>query len=366
MKTFRIVSSVVLVALITTLLSCESNTDFGPQKDLLPETFTIDIPGGFKTGGTAGRVQGDTLHGNIIYLNLATFIAVGDGSAFLVEEFINGIRKHNIDRVLSLSFKGDDNRIKNLVVTEDPVFEGATWQYMLTVTDADSEGQANGGKALQIFWNKTAPIKGIAIVNPYHCDRNQNANIPAALFRIDYTEESSNGYEAQMEVRVSGLPLESPLSNPYSISTLHMWAGKKGDIIDVRGNSNHPNAIFFSGQKGFNWAFVASGSASKDIGVAEVGLPASTLDASDRETLLVDYSIRNVFISEITAVWPGIDPALLAAFLKNTAAPGYFNNKGFVAGGTSPGTDWNIYAGRLDELTPYNPVQTTNLLVEFK
>lgn len=366
MKTLRIVSSVVLVALVSTLLSCESNTDFGPQRDLLPEKFTIDVPGGFTTGGSTGRTQGDTLHGNVIYLNLATFIAVGDGSAAIVEEFINGIRKHKIDRVLSMSFKGDDNRIKNLVVTEESVYEGKTWQYMLTVTDADSEGSADGGKALQIFWNRNAPIKGIAIIKPYNCDRTKNANAPDALFRIDYTEEDANGYEAQMEVRVAGLPLESPLSNPYSISTLHMWVGKKGDIIDVIGNSNHPNAIFFSGRKGFNWAFVASGSESKDIGVAEVGLPASTLDKSDRNSLLVEYSIRNVFTTEITAVWPSIDPALLAAYLKNTAAPGYFNNKGFVAGGTSPGADWNVYAGRLGDLTPYNPVQTTNLTVAFK
>ena len=195
----------------------------------------------------------------------------------------------------------------------------------------------------------------------------KNANAKDAIFRIDYTEGGELGYDAQMEVLIAGLPLESPLSNPFSISSLHMFAGKKGDVVDVYGNSNHPNAVFFSGDTGFNWAFVASGSDPGNIGVAEVGLPPSTLDNADHTVLLKDYSIKNVFTSKINATWPGLDPNLVAAYLANTAAPGYFSSKkGFLSGGVSPGAEWDALAARLDALSPYNPLQTSNLVVTFK
>jgi hypothetical protein len=186
------------------------------------------------------------------------------------------------------------------------------------------------------------------------------------MFRIDYSEGGELGYDAQMEVRIAGLPVGSPLEQPYAINSLHMFAGKKGDVVDVYGNSNHPNAILLTGNAGFNWAFVASGNDPANIGVAEVGLPPSTLDSDDRSVLLKEYSIKNVFTNEITAVWPGIDQDLLAAYLSTTAAPGYFNNKGFISGGKSPGTAWDALAKRLDSLSPYNPKATSNLSIDFK
>ena len=305
--------------------------------------------------------------GNEVYLNLGTFIAVGQTASKIVEGFIDGIRKYHIDRVLTLTFKGDDDgRTKNLVVLSQVAYEGQTWDYELTITDADSESQADGGKALQIFWNKNSPIKGIAIIKPYNCDRIKNVNVPNAIFRIDYSEAGSLSYDAQMEVSIAGLPTGNPLDSPYAINNLKMFAGKRGDVVDVYGNSNHPNAKFFTSTVGFNWAFVASGNDSKDIGVAEVGLPPSTLDNGDRKVLLKDYSIKNVFATQITTVWPGVDQNALAAYLSNTAAPGYFGSKGFISGGTSPGAEWNTLASRLDLLSPYNPKEISNLAVTFK
>jgi hypothetical protein len=169
-----------------------------------------------------------------------------------------------------------------------------------------------------------------------------------------------------MEVTIAGLPLANPIEDPYSINTLHMFAGKKGETVDVYGNSNHPNAYLFTEQRGFNWAFVASGNESKNIAVAEVGLPPSNLDENDREVLLKEYSIKNVFTNGITAMWPAIDQTVLAAYLKNTAAPGYFNSTGFVKGGTSPGSDWDVLATRLNSLSPYNPKETNDLTLSFK
>lgn len=372
MKTLKLFSLALMgVAFSIFLSSCESNPDVTPQQDILPQSLSVDIPASLTysdaSGGRwSGRSKEDTLKGNHIYHHLGTFIAVGKGASKIVEGIITGLRKHHIDRVMSMSYHGDDdNRGKNLIVESNVSFEGKVWDYQLTVTDADSEGNADGGKALQIFWNKHKPIMGIAIIKPYNCDRIKDANAKDAMFRIDYTEKSELGYDAQMEVRISGLPLESPLNDPFSMSTLRMFAGKKGDVVDVFGNSNHPNAILFSGTAGFNWAFVASGNHTKHIGVAEVGLPPSTLDSDSREVLLKEYSIKNVFTKKITTAWPGIDQQLLAIYLKSTAAPGYFGNKGFIAGGVSPGAAWDVLTARLEDLTPYSPIQVSTLKVAF-
>ncbi len=376
MKTVRNVSVVLIVGLALSVLftSCENNPDVKPQEDLLPAKFSVDIPSSISNknlasgGRLAGRVKEDSIDGNDVYKNLGTFIAVGKEASKLVEAFIEGIRKYHIDRVMTLTYLGDDdNRTKNLVVVSKSTFEGKTWDYQLTITDADSENQPDGGKALQIFWNKTSAIDGIAIIKPYNCDRTKNADAKDAVFRIDYTESSDLGYDAEMEVTISGLPLASPLSDPFSISALKMFAGKKGDVVDVFGNSNHPNAKLFTDNVGFNWAFVASGNETKDTGVAEVGLPPSKLNSTDRKVLLKDYSIKAVFTSGIKSIWPGIDQTLLDKYLSNTAAPGYFSkSKGFLSGGVSPGTEWDALAARLEALSPYNPKDIDELVVTFK
>lgn len=362
------------IALMFLVSSCDQNPDITPQQDLLPESFRVAIPSSISNsayaegGRLSGRTKDDTLQGNDIYENLGTFIAIGDGAAEIVEDIIIGLKKHRIDRVLSLSFiSDDDNRVKNLVVESDVEYEGKSWEYMLTVTDADSEVNSDGGKAMQIFWNKQRPIMGIAIIKLYNINRSENPDAGDATVRINYSEESTLGYDAEMEVLISGIPLPNPLDEPFAINNLHMFAGRKGDAVDVFGNSNHPNAILFAGNTGFNWAFVASGSNTDNIGVAEVGLPPSDLDESDREVLLKDYSIKNVFTNEINEVWPGLDPELLATYLQNTSAPGYFSEKvGFIAGGESPGPEWDEFAARLNNLSPYNPVETSNLMVTFK
>lgn len=375
MKTSKFHLSLLLVSLAFSamLSSCENNAKMENQPDILPKSFRVDIPSTIsnkdfvKGGRIHARAKGDTLKGNDIYQNLGTFIAVGETSAKVVEDIINGIRKFHIDRVLSLTYiSEDDNRTKSLIVESNVSFAGQDWDYELTISDVDAQGQADGGKALQVFWNKSTPVKGIAIIKPLNCDRVKNANSGDAIFRVDYSEAGSSGYESQMEVSIAGLPLESPLSNPYSINTLHMFAGKTGDVVDVFGNSNHPNAVFFSGAVGFDWVFVASGSDTKNVGVAEVGLPPSLLDESNRTVLLKDYSIKNVFTNEINAVWPGLDPSILKTYLTNADAPGYFNKTGFIAGGVSPGANWDTFAARLNALGPYNPLQTNNLTINFK
>jgi len=373
MKTTTL-KSIVFILMVGIFSACEQGETPTPQKEsILPESFSINIPDAISNEymSTAraysnARAKGDTLQGNDIYENLGNFINIGEEASEIVEDIIHAIVKYEINQPMVLSYEGDDDgRTKNLVVLENQSFNGQEWEFQLTITDALNEGNEDGGKALQIFWNRS-PVKGVAILKPYNIDAESDFDAADALFSIEYSEAGEHGYEANMIVSISGLPLENPLDEPYSMSTLKMFVGKNGDNIDVYGNSNHPNAIFFSGEVGFNWAFVASGLEQADIGVAEVGLPPSILDETSREVLLGFYSIKNVFTREINEVWPGLDQEIIDAYLFNTEGPGFFNNEGFMVGGTSPGAEWDVVAKRIEDLSPYNPKEISNLEVLFK
>jgi hypothetical protein len=362
---------VVAFMMAATFMACEKNPVAEPQADLLPANFGIDIPStisnqGAISGRAAGRVTEDILQGNDVYQNLETFIWVGESAADIVGDIINSIRQHNIDRILTLSYESDDDgRVKNLVVVESPEYEGVVYQYGLTITDADSEGNEDGGYAMQIFWNNN-PIKGVALLKPYNIDRLHDADAGEAIVKIEYDSESSLGYDAHMIVSIANLTLEEPSVDLYSMRTLKMFVGKSGNVIDVYGNSDHPNAKFFTEDTGFNWAFVASGYDDKDFGVAEVGLPPSNLDEASRAVLLDTYSLKNVFTEQIYAAFPSITQDLIDLYLMNTEGPGYFTNEGFVAGGTPPSGLWDELELRIEELTPYNPLEIKNLQIDFQ
>lgn len=372
MKKFRLTSLALFLMTSIFYFSCEPQADMPtPETSILPERFGVDIPNALSSelGASNGRVAGvEAINGNEIYQHLNLFIHLGEGASDLVGEIIQSIGINQINKPMTLSIESDeDGRTKNLVVSENPTFDGENWDFMLTISDAASEAELDGGKALQVFWNRY-PIKGIAIIKPYNLNRTENdeAGAEDAIFRIDYSEGGEHGYENHMIVSIANLPTADPLDDPFSMSNLKMFAGKEGDNIDVYGNSNHPNAKFFTEDSGFNWAFVASGSESKDIGVAEVGLPPSNLDEPGRETILDHYSIKNVFTREIYRVWPSIDEASVNEYLINTGAPGYFDSNGFVSGEESPGEAYTALELRLNQLSPYNPKEVSNLSINFK
>jgi hypothetical protein len=313
----------------------------------------------------------DTLKGNAIYLNLVTFVAVGEGAADIVQDIIGGIAMYHINKPMTFTFESDDDhRVKNLVVKENATYNGKSWKYMMTISDAASVTNPDSGKALQIFWNPS-PIEGVAILKPYNIDRSKNTNMPDALFRIEYSEIADQKYDSHMVIDIAGLPLPAANIEPYAINNLKMFVGKKGDNIDVYGNSDHPNANFFTHNKGFNWAFVASGSISKNISTAEVGLPPCNLAETSREVLLQDYSIKNVLTDQVNewflqyfGVRPHADD--LAAYLKNADAPGFFNKNGFVQAGTAPNADYAPFVNRIGSLVPYSPKSVSDFTINFK
>jgi len=347
--------------------SCKKDEIEPMDSNIVPENFTVEIPASLMTSTmkSAKSAEENSLNGNVIYHHLTTFIKAGDEAAKIVADIMSHIRTYNLSQPMSFTFKSnEDGRAKNVVITENSEFEGKVWQYQMNITDADSEGNEDGGLAIQIFWNKS-PVKGIAIIKPFNFEREGENLLSKAMFRIDYTE-ASDLYEKEMTVYVSGLPLSNPLVDPYSMKTMKMTVGKTGNTIKVIGNSNHPNAKFFTTETGFNWAFVAAGSNVSKIAVAEVGLPSSTLNSTNRKVILEDNSIKKIFTNQINATWPGLSPTLVEAYLLNTSAPAYFNYKGFVAAGVSPGSEYTEYEAAIKTLAPFNPSVVSSLTIAFK
>ena len=290
------------IAVAIGIQGCKKDDPLTPENTKnIPTRFMVDIPSSLSRDESAKNksTQSDTLHGNQIYQHINTFIWVGEKAAEVVQNIMIAISTHNINQAMSFSFvSGEDGRTKNAVVVENSVYEGTTWEFEITITDALSQSNADGGKALQVFWN-VSPIKGIALLKPYNIDRTQYASYPDPMYRVDYSEAGDLGYTNHMFVYLIDLPLANPLVDPYSMKSMKMFAGKNGNYIDVIGDSSHPNAKFFTTQTGFNYAFVASSEQTSNIGVAEVGLPLSTLNSSNRVVLLNDNSIKNVFTAQI-------------------------------------------------------------------
>ncbi len=377
MKNLRIIFSVSLIAVTLFIQSCQKNEPNSAQSDtgILPARFKVEIPASLSSAATttksASATNADTIKGNAIYQNLKTFIAVGEGAGDIVEKIIGAIALYHIDRPMVLSYQSnDDNRVKNLVVKENIEYNGRTWRYMLTIADAASEGEADGGKAMQILWNPT-PIEGIAILRPYNIDRDKNKASLDATLRIEYSEIATNDYDSHMIVDIANLPLPDARIDQFALHSLKMFVGKKGNNVDVYGNSDHPNAKFFTESAGFDWAFAASGLTAENIGVAEVGIPPSTLDNSTRKVLLDDYSIKNVLTIQINKWYFDItsfhiDATELSKYLQNADAPGYFDNAGFIQAGKSPDAKYDALASRIKLLTPFNPKSVNELTIDFK
>jgi hypothetical protein len=363
-----IIAALSILALVFTGCRKDDNGPVQDSKSVLPTSFKVDIPDAISNHSAGGgkMTDVDTLKGNNVYGHLANFIAIGEGAADIVQNIMLAIAVHNLDQPMTFSYQSDDdNRTKDVEVIENATFEGVSYQYRLTIRDAASTSNADGGYAMQVFWNNS-PIEGISLMKPYNIDRVENLNAPDAMFRVDYTQNSNLGYDEHMIVYIADLPVASPLQDLYAVDNIKMFAGRTGTTVDVFGNSNHPNAKFFNDSIGYNWAFVAAGRQDLDIGVAEVGIPLSTTNSSNRQVLLVDNSIQQVFSDQIYELFPNIDSADVAGYLYNTEAPGYFDQGGFVQAGISPSSNYNSIDVRLPNLTPYNPTDIVNLSLDFQ
>ncbi len=368
MKKLNVILVLAILALSFSFQSCKKDgVEPTEQKTgILPSNFKVDIPSSLSGDDYLKSTNGDTLQGDDIYQHTRSFIWVGEHAADIVNEIIQVIGQNNLNEPMSFNFVSDDDgRVKHVVIVDNASFEGQIWEFQMTITDEGPASAKSGNTAMQIFWNRS-PIKGVSIINPYNLDHTTELQYEESMYRIDYSEAGELGYEHHMIVTLAGLPLEDPLVDPYSMKTMKMFVGKNGDAISIYGNSDHPNALFFNGDVGFDWAFTAAGKQSTDIGVAEVGLPSNTLNSSDRYTLLVDNSIKNVFTNQIYDAWPWIDSTTVQSYLYNTEAPGFFDHGGFVQGGIAPNPNYNSLLNIIAGLTPYNPAVINDLEIEFK
>ncbi len=350
------------------IVSCkkdEPEPDPDPQQTILPKDIAVSIPNAISYNASSGKTswfkttEGDTLNGEDIYDGAALFIAIGEQSAKIVNAIIFAIIAYDINEPMELDYTSDDDgREKHLSVTEDASYEGETYEFKLLVTD----GQDN---AMAIYWNQS-PKEGVAILSPYDINRNEDPKLDGVLYKIEYSETGASGYSKDMIVTITGFP-EDPTDNA-SIDNLRMFAGKNGNIIDVYGNSNHPNIQLvdttFSG--GRNYAFIARGNSNEEIGICEVALPPSSLTSTSN--MLDDYSIIEVITEEANNM--GItDSAAIAAYLSEADAPGYFiDPQGLVSSGTDVPSHPGFTSSFIDisALTPYVPNDVKNQMITWE
>ncbi len=362
----------VLLALMLVFTACKKE-NLQDNKDILPSKFKVDIPQSISSDEQQKLYsEDDTVMGPEVYRHLRTFIHVGEFASDIVQDLINTIREYNLSQEMSFSFTSDDdNRVKNVVIVANQTFENRTWEYKMTVTDAENEQNEDGGMAMEIYWN-TNPVEGIAIINFKNLNANVEDQYNSTMFRVEYSENPSTtmGYDEIMRVMISDWPIDT--ADRFSMKNLMMFVGRKGDRVDVYGNSDHPFAwLLIPDHPGLDWAFVASSNRVEDIAVAEVGLPPNTLNTTQRSVILGQYSLKNVLMNEITEwfnrrfhVLP--DSASLAHYLHNADAPGMFNKDGFVQGGGTPPSDsYNELIDAIQDLTPYNPYDVAQLHISF-
>ena len=372
MKTMKSVLA-LLMGLMLIFTACKKE-NIQDENNILPSKFKVDIPSSISSDTQQKLyLAEDTVMGPEVYTHLRFFIHIGEFGADLVQEIIETIREYNLSQEMSLSFtSNDDGRVKNVVIVANQEFENRTWQYKMTITDAENESNEDGGMAMEVYWN-TNPVEGVAIIKFSNLNANVDAKYANTMFRVEYSEnqETTMGYEEIMRVMISDWPIDS--TDRFSLKNMMMFVGRKGDRVDVYGNSDHPNAwLLIPDNPGLDWAFVASSNSVEDIAVAEVGLPPNTLNTTQRSVILGQYSLKNVLMNEITEWFQRTyhilpDSASLAQYLHNADAPGMFNRNGFVqGGGTPPSEDYNVLIDALNDLTPYNPYDVSQLHISFE
>lgn len=358
---------VALLTIAFSILFTSCSKDNANRSNIIPNKFKVDIPNSISNASASGSrsASDESIEGEDIYEHMGTFIHIGEESAEIVQGIMSAIYRHNLSQATSFSYTSDeDGRTKDVVIVEGASFEGTDYEFQLSLSDALLSSTDDQGMAIQVFWN-TSPVKGVAILKPTNINLNDSEALDA-MFKIEYSEAGELGYDAHMIVSIADLPLPSALEEPYAMKNMKMFVGKKGDIIDVYGNSHHPNALFFNGDTGFNWAFVASGEENKDIAVAEVGLPSSDIESSEREVILNENSIHTLFTNQIMSTWPDLDSASVAVFLKDTEGPAYFDQYGFQSAGVSPGSQYDVLETNIELLVPYSPKDISTLSIDFK
>ncbi|MFN0047578.1 MAG: hypothetical protein ACKVOU_00475 [Cytophagales bacterium] len=372
MKT-NVKSAFSIIALAAFLFSCSKEVTPKIATSDVPQNFNVEIPNSISPEFSSARrlenaskmAANDTVFdGGAVYEGIRGYIAIGELSARSITEIMKVASALVSNNISSINYNGDnDKKPKNLTLSKDAVYLNKKYAFKMVVIDLNT---SNTG--LEVFWN-TNPIDGIAILKPIDFDRDEeNARHPNQLLRVDYAENSTLGYEKQMTVYITGrnTPEDGDLNN------LKMFAGIKGNILDVYGNSNHPSTSLFK-MGSVNYSFRAKCDIAQDIAVAQVILPPSTVTSLSATDISTKYSVKNIITNWAIAEYPALATTegkiFLNKYLKNTNPPGYFvATKGFVAAETIPviaGTNFSSQITDLSSLNFYIPSDIKNLSIGF-
>lgn len=367
MRSLRLSVLLLLAVCVIAVSSCKRSQG---KEDTLPNSFVIDIPESLSNSAldaVTGNRSSDNLDGEELYELLRVFVRVGEDAAETINEIINGIRDNNIDRAMNTNFDGGDGRQKNLTVTENVDYNGTTWGLKAVISDVES-----GNVAMQVFWTP-GTMEGIAILKPYELDRNDHVDHPDAMYMLEYTETTAD-YDKQMIVSIT---VDEP-EEDWGIDALKLFVGKTGDIIEVRGNSNHPGVSLVNQNitTDRNWAFVGRCDEAKTISVAKVGIPAST-ETTNTHAMLEANSIANIIEGEFwamydTTAWSQLHIDSAQTIVNNYVAaaqqPAYFSDAdGFInAGPANQPTDFSDDFVDLSALNPYIPANIKALAISFQ
>lgn len=353
--------SLILIAMTLIFSSCEKKG----KKNIVPEDFKIGISDAisspdFDKKGLQIDVLDDTVKGNQLYQQLRNMIFVGEFSADILNSSMLTVRELGIDQAMSFSYTSkDDGRKKDVVVRENVDFQNRTWQYGMAITDA-------GVKAFQLFWDLN-PVEGIALLDIG--EFNHSALVQRNSFvKIEYSENDVF-FDRQMLVYITNL---DSLDRNY-MNKLKMFVGEWGDVVFIRGNSNHPTAAIVDPNHigGRSWCFVAKNHTKLNIALAKVSMPPVELNTISG--IWNTFSMDKVLEEEIRTVYsdlPAVEQdAIVEVATAEAQSPGFFvGNAGFYASGLDnlpllPGFDGDFID--LSGLDPFIPNEVNLMDITF-
>ena len=350
----------VLISLLLTGLFCTS-CQKNKGGDIVPDNFGINLSDAISIPDLDKKalILNDTIaSGKDLYQHLRTLIFVGEYSSELINESLWSIKDYIIDRAMSFSYISDrDNRTKNVVVREQVSFENETWDYEMTITDEIE------GKAFLLYWNMN-PLKVIAFLQPKAMNF-QSLVLRRAIIRVNYND-SDPIFDKTMLVMVTGIDSTSV----NFMKKLKMFAGQKGDVVHIYGNTIHPYAYLVDPNYigGRAWTFRAKNNTKLDIAVAKVALPPISLTNDEMPPIWDEYSMDKILEEEIVTVYNDATPSIIENYVYTARGVAYFvGPPGFVSNGTDipqvPGFTPEFID--MTGLEPWAPVDVNNLTIGF-
>ena len=340
--------------------SCNSVvTDPPKAENIIPlDSILIDIPSPLSNYVSNGKFSKiDPIDGGEIYEALRVYIGLAEESAELLREILKIIHNHNLSQLKNFSFVGDDGRTKEVTIVKNVSVNGIAWKYKMEIQNA------GGNLGFQFFWNRT-PFKALSVIDFYEMDNIEHQNLSGMKMEIKADGHGVASFQRQMEISLDNIPKQAGDEN--YLNKLKMRVTDFGDLVEIIGNSNHPDMILIDSTQapGKSYSFGARGSKSMDIGIANLALPPSNL--TTLQNLFLNYSLDTVIKSEILILQPTIPIDTLNVLVQNARNPGYFDGTGFLSAG--PIVPNNLFSSAFVDLTgliPFVPNDVKGLQVNF-